>query len=113
MSQETSHPRTVRMWMLLAPATLYLAWILFFPDVTVSLLFDGSVGVLLGLYICSQPAANGIDLIFQQRGTFRRVMKHSSGVEWLMLNALVMIVGWFVMVLGAARFMTPAYQPAL
>jgi hypothetical protein len=36
-------------------------------------------------------------------------VKHSSGIEWLMLNALVMIVGWFVMVLGAARFMTPAY----
>src|SRR5690242_13274595 len=57
MNRETSHPRTLRMWVLLAPATLYLAWILFFPGVTAGLLFDGSVGVLLGLYICSQPAA--------------------------------------------------------
>jgi hypothetical protein len=97
------------MWILLVPAVIYLVWILVFPTVTVGMLFDGSVGVLLGLYICSQPAANGIDVMFMQRGAFRRAVKQSSGVEWLLLNALVMIVGWFVMVLGAARFMTPAY----
>ena len=110
MTQRTNHPRTMRMWMLLAPAAAYLAWILLFPAFTVGMLFDGSVGVLLGLYICAQPAANGIDLMFMQRGAFRRAVKQSSGIEWLMLNALVMIVGWFVMVLGAARFMTPTYQ---
>lgn len=98
------------MWILLAPGAAYLVWVLLFPAFTVGLLFDGSVGVLLGLYICSQPAANGIDLMFMQRGAFRRAIKQSAGVEWLMLNALVMIVGWFVMVMGAARFMTPAYQ---
>ena len=98
------------MWALLAPAAAYLVWLLFFPAFTLGMLFDGSVGVLLGLYICSQPAANGIDLMFMQRGALRRAVKHSSGVEWLMLNAVVMIVGWFVIVLGAARFMTPAYQ---
>jgi hypothetical protein len=97
------------MWIWLGPAAAYLAWILFFPEFTVGLLFDGSVGVLLGLYICSLPAANGIDLMFMERGAFRRAVKQASGVEWLMLNALVMIVGWFVMVLGAARFMTRPY----
>src|SRR3954454_6213486 len=110
MTQQAAHPRTLRMWVLLVPATAYLVWILLFPAITAGLLFDGSVGVLLGLYICAQPAANGIDLIFMQRGALRRAVAHSAGVEWLMLNALVMIVGWFVMVLGAARFMTPAYQ---
>ena len=109
MTQEINHPRTARMWLLLAPAAAYLTWVLLFPAFTVGLLFDGSVGVLLGLYICSLPAANGIDLMFMQRGAFRRAVKHSSGVEWLMLNALVMLVGWIVMVLGAARFMTPTY----
>jgi hypothetical protein len=111
MSDATNHPRTKRMWILLVPAVSYLVWVLLFPTFTIGMLFDGSIGVLLGLYICSQPAANGIDVMFMQRGAFRRVVKHSSGVEWLLLNALVMIVGWFVIVLGAARFMTPAYVP--
>src|SRR3954451_14255471 len=110
MTPTSQHPRTRRMWTLLAPAAAYLSWILFYPAFSFGLLFDGSVGVLLGLYICAQPAAHGIDLIFMQRGALRRAVAHSAGVEWLMLNALVMIVGWFVMVLGAARFMTPAYQ---
>ena len=67
------------MWILLAPAAAYLTWVLFFPAFTVGLLFDGSVGVLLGLYICSQPAANGIDLMFMQRGAFRRICYWPSG----------------------------------
>ena len=50
----------------------------------------------------SMTAAEGV-----RRGAFRRAMRQSSGIEWLMLNALVMLVGWFVIVLGAARFMTP------
>ena len=48
--------------------------------------------------------------MFVQRGAFRRAVRNSGGVEWLMLNALVMLVGWFVIVLGAARFMTPSVQ---
>src|SRR3954447_4933737 len=110
MTQQAAHPRTLRMWVLLVPATAYLVWILLFPAITAGLLFDGSVGVLLGLDICGQPAAKGIDLIFMELGAFGRVERHSSGVEWLMLNALVLIIGWFVMVLGAARFMPPPSQ---
>ena len=107
MAQEIDRQRTTRMWVLLAPAAAYLVWIGLFPGYSLGLLVDGSVGVLLGLYICAQPAANGIDLMFVQRGAVRRVMRQSSGIEWLMLNALVMLVGWFVIVLGAARFMAP------
>ena len=110
MAQEIYHPRTARMWVLLAPATAYLVWIGMFPAYSFGLLVDGSLGIFLGLYICSQPAANGIDLMFVQRGGVRRIVRHSSGIEWLMLNALVMLIGWFVIVLGAARFMTPAGQ---
>ena len=105
MTQQVYEPNTVRMWVLLAPAAAYLGWMFYLPMLTGTTLFDGSVGVVLGLYICSHPAANGIDLLFLQRGAFRRVVKHSSGIEWLMLNALVMLVGWVIIVVGAARFM--------
>jgi hypothetical protein len=105
MTQQVYQPNVVRMWVLLVPAAAYLGWMFYLPMLTGTTLLDGSVGVLLGLYICSHPAANGIDLLFLQRGAFRRVVKDSSGIEWLMLNALVMLVGWMVIVIGAARFM--------
>ena len=108
MTQQIYQPNTLRMWALLLPAIAYLGWVFYLPMLTAGSLVDGSVGVVLGLYICSQPAANGIDLLFLQRGAFRRAVRQSSGVEWLVLNAVVMVVGWIVIVVGASRFMTPA-----
>ena len=105
MTQPIYQPNSNRMWALLVPAALYLGWMMYLPMFTGSTLLDGSVGVILGLYICSHPAANGIDLLFLQRGAFRRAATHWSGIEWLALNALVMLVGWIVIVFGAARFM--------
>ena len=49
VTQEIYHPRTTRMWALLAPSAAYLVWIVAFPDYSFGLLVDGSVGVLLGL----------------------------------------------------------------
>ena len=76
MAPEIYYQRTAKMWLLLAPATAYLVWIGMFPAYSFGLLVDGSVGIFLGLYICSQPAANGIDLMFVQRGAFRRVVRN-------------------------------------
>jgi hypothetical protein len=105
MTQQIYQPNSNRMWALLVPGCAYLGWMLYFPLLTGRTLLDGSVGVVLGLYICSHPAANGIDLLFLQRGALRRASRQWSGIEWLALNALVMLIGWFVMVVGAARFM--------
>lgn len=102
MSSDVYRPNTIRMLVLLVPAIVYLAWVVYLP--TGVTLFDGSVGVILGLYICSHPAANGIDLFFLQRGGFRRIFSGWAGLGWLMLNALVMFIGWVVIVFGAARF---------
>ena len=89
---------------LLVPAGGYLAWQYFLPFATGQYRVDGIVGVLLGLYICSFPAANGIDLIFADRGGLKRAFSRQSGFVWLVLNAIVMIVGWFLIVIGASRF---------
>jgi hypothetical protein len=64
---------------------------------------DGALGVVLGLYICSRPAANGIDLLFFERGGLRIAFSGWSGLEWLMLNAIVMFAGWVVIVVGASQ----------
>ena len=103
MTQQIYRPDTIRLWALLLPAGGYLAWMIYLPAATGMVLFDGSVGVLLGLYICSHPAANGIDLFFLQGGTLRRLMGW-SGLWWLLLNALIMFVGWVVIVFGVSRF---------
>lgn len=105
MTQQIYQPSSNRMWALLVPAIAYLAWMRYLPLLTGTTLFDGSVGIVLGLYICSHPAANGIDLLFLQRGALRGATKQWSGIEWLALNAFVMLIGWFVIVVGAARFM--------
>ena len=110
MTQQIYQPNSNRMWLLLVPAALYLGWMMYLPMLTGATLFDGSVGVVLGLYICSHPAANGIDLLFLQRGALRRATKQWSGIEWLALNALVMLIGWLIIVVGAARFMAPSVQ---
>lgn len=90
--------------LLLIPAGAYLAWQYFQPFWTGEYRVDGVVGVLTGLYICSYPAANGIDLIFAERGNVKRIFTRKSGFLWLSLNAAVMLIGWFVIVIGASRF---------
>jgi hypothetical protein len=89
---------------LLVPTGAYLAWQYFLPFWSGEYRVDGIVGVLIGLYVCSYPAANGIDLIFAERGNIKRIFTKKSGFVWLSLNAIVMIVGWFVIVIGASRF---------
>jgi hypothetical protein len=107
MSQDTHASNVVRLYALLVPAAAYLAWTMWWPTLTGIALLDGSIGVILGLYICSHPAANGIDLFFLQRATRRRFTSHWSGLAWLLLNALVMVIGCLVIVVGAARFTQP------
>lgn len=62
---------------------------------------DGAFSVLLGLYICSRPAGNAIDLIFFERSPFHRMITQWSGIGWLALNILTLVMGWIVIHLGA------------
>lgn len=64
---------------------------------------DGSLGVLLGLYICSRPAAHAIDLLFFQRSALRQMASEGAGVRWLGLNLLVFLVGWLVITVGTTH----------
>jgi hypothetical protein len=65
---------------------------------------EGSIGILLGLFICSKPAANLLDLLFDLlQNRFQRI----SGLRlilWLALNIIIFLVGWFTITLGATRF---------
>jgi hypothetical protein len=66
-------------------------------------MLDGVISVALGLYICSHPAANAIDLLFLERAALRQVSSAWSGLGWLALNGLVVLVGWLVIATGTTR----------
>src|SRR4030042_197159 len=61
---------------------------------------DGIIGVLLGLYICSHPAANVVDMLFFGRGVRGQFSSRRSAVLWLALNMLVLLIGWIVIFVG-------------
>ncbi len=65
---------------------------------------DGSIGVLLGLYICSHPAANMLDLLFFSSSVGYQFTTRRSMLFWLGLNALVFVVGWVVIFVGTTQF---------
>ena len=64
---------------------------------------DGIIAVLFGLYICSHPAANMVDLLFFRRGGGFRFPSSRSAALWLILNLLVLLIGWAVIFLGTTR----------
>jgi hypothetical protein len=64
---------------------------------------DGTFSVLLGLYICSRPAGNAIDLFFFERSPFHRMVTEWSSIRWLVLNIVTLLMGWIVIYLGTAH----------
>ncbi len=68
---------------------------------------DGIISVLLGLYICSHPVANTLDVIIYHR--YLPPRKGSPGVEvlWWALNAVTLGTGWWVIFVGMLRFSQP------
>lgn len=61
--------------------------------------WDGVLGVVLGLFICAQPAANLIDALYRARTT------RGDEPGWLspLLNGLAMLAGIIVIILGTVQ----------
>ena len=64
---------------------------------------EGLAGIVIGLYICSHPAANLIDLLFYRRTSLRQPTSGWLGAGWLSLNAVALLTGWLVLTVGIAR----------
>jgi hypothetical protein len=58
---------------------------------------------VLGLYICSYPAANMIDIIFYRQATRRRSSSGWSGAGWVSLNGVALLVSWLMITSGVVR----------
>src|SRR3954447_25859623 len=92
------------LWAFLLLALAY-SWLLFTfgPLVNGVARFDGALAVVLGLYVCSHPASNVLDLLFEEGGA-RRHSADRHGVPWYFLNLLVLLAGWLAVLLGVVQF---------
>src|SRR3712207_8509161 len=104
MDQRGRGRNTTAVWGSVLLAIVYVSLLYYVGSLTGINMLDGIIGVILGLYICSHPAANAIDLMFLGRGGLRQVSSEWSGLGWLALNLLVILAGWLVIVIGAIRF---------
>jgi hypothetical protein len=97
------HERNIGvLWGMILLALAYGSLLRYLPRLTGSSMLDGSIGVALGLYICSHPAANAIKMLFFERDTLRQ-MPEWSVIRWLALNLLVLLAGWMVIFGGLRR----------
>jgi hypothetical protein len=88
------------LWLQILIALAYLIPIRSLDTLTGNSVLDGSIGVMLGLYLAAQPARNTIDLLFANRFALRTVWSTWLGRGWLALNGAVLLLGWAVIWLG-------------
>lgn len=84
----------------------YALWLYLRPTITGSNLGDSAIGVLLGIYICSRPVSNLMDLLFTQNIRWNEIRKR-AGIMWLAMNFITTFAGWATIVLGATRMVRP------
>jgi hypothetical protein len=64
---------------------------------------EGVIGVVFGLYLSSHPAASLVDLLFFKRAGWNQHPSNRSMGFWLVINLLVLIIGWLVIFVGTTR----------
>jgi hypothetical protein len=88
---------------LICVAAIYSIWFYQRRALTGNQTVDGTLSVLLGLYICARPAGNAIDLLFFERTGFRQIATQWYSIQWLLLNILTLLMGWLVIYFGTAH----------
>ena len=104
MSAQKRRQNYVILGVLVLLALLYDVTVYFWRPLSGVHKVEGILGILLGLYISSKPAANLLDLMFDVLSN--RFLKVSGLrlIFWLVVNILLLLVGWYVITLGATRF---------
>jgi hypothetical protein len=95
---------SVVLWTFMLLALAYSGVMHAYGPLTGEVRIDGAIGIVLGLYVCSHPASNVLDLLFADGGIVRRGNTEERGIAWYVLNLLVLMAGWFVVWLGLTRF---------
>jgi hypothetical protein len=100
--QHRRRRNSTALWVLILFAIAYGCLVRYLHTLTGSAMLDGSIGLSLGLYICSHPAANAIDILFCERDTLHDLSEESV-IRWLALNVLVLLAGWIAVFVGVRR----------
>jgi len=109
MKQPRLGPNTLLLTGMLLLGAIYTGLLYFQGTVTGSLRWDGAIGVVLGLYMASHPAGNGLDmLLFMKSDVRERILTAWGGRFWLVLNAVVLLAAWQVIFIGVLRFVRKA-----
>ncbi len=98
--------RTKALWLMALLAIAYAGALRYVPIGTGQDTAAGAIGVVLGLYVCSHPAANAVDALFD-RDVFS-YLGTPEGIGWLALNLLVTLAGMAAICLGAMRLASGA-----
>ena len=62
--------------------------------------WDGVLGVILGLFVCAQPAANFLDLLYRSS---REPAPNTAQWVGVMLNLLAMLAGISAIIIGTTQ----------
>ena len=108
MKQPRLEHQTTRMWVSVLLGVAYCSVLLYLYTLTGSTTLDGIIGVLLGLYIGSHPAAHLLDLLYLQQRERQELLSSEPGLWWLAVNILVLLAGIITIVVGANRFVQPS-----
>jgi hypothetical protein len=93
-----------RLWVLVLFGIAYIGWLYGQRTLTGVDRTDGIIGVVLGLFICSHPAAHLVEMLFFRRSDQDRSSSRFI-IYWLGLNILVMLIGWATVFVGTMRLM--------
>jgi hypothetical protein len=94
---------TKTLWLLILIGIAYSSLLRYEYTLTGTDKLDSIIGVVLGLYICSHPAANLVNMIFFWQSGRQLLSSRRSAIFWLALNMLILLVGWVVIFLGTTR----------
>ena len=97
-----------RMIVMLCASALGLAYIgllYYFLTLTGTNKGDGIIGVILGLFISAHPAAGFLDMFFFEKNARYRFSLRWSALWWLVLDLLVLLIGWYVIFIGLTRLL--------
>jgi hypothetical protein len=79
------------------------------PNLTGSPEADGLLAISLGFYICSRAAANFLNIILYELGSRRWTTLRRADIAWLGLNALAMLSGLMLVIMGIYRFFSRVF----
>ena len=107
MKRQSRSRRAILLGLMVVLGLIYLSLLAYLQPLTGSFRTDGIISVLLGLYICSHPVANALDLLLFHRYMPRGMVSVRVEVLWWMLNAAVLFTGWYIIFVGMLRFSVP------